>query len=115
MTTILHNARCSKSRNCYQILEEKGENFEVRDYIKDPLTKEEIKDLLKKLNMPAEAVVRKTEEIYKENFRGKELSEDEWIDALVAYPRLLQRPIVIMGDKAYVGRDEESIEKIMEG
>lgn len=61
MTKIIHNARCSKSRNCFQILEEKGESFEVREYLKKPLDKEELRGILKKLNLPAEKIIRKTE------------------------------------------------------
>ncbi|HLS70947.1 MAG TPA: arsenate reductase (glutaredoxin) [Chitinophagaceae bacterium] len=110
MTKIIHNARCSKSRNCFQILEEKGESFEVREYLKKPLDKEELRGILKKLNLPAEKIIRKTEAEYKENFKDKIMSEEDWIEAMIQYPKLIQRPILIRGDKAIIARSEEAIE-----
>lgn len=110
---IFHNPRCSKSRCALDILNEKEIDFEVVKYLEDTPTKEDIKDLLKKLGMKAEDVVRKGEAIYKENFKGKELSEDEWIDALVEHPRLIERPIFINGDKAVIGRPPERILEIL--
>src|SRR5690554_233982 len=113
MLEIIHNARCSKSRNCYQISEQNGEEFKVREYLKDPLTKEELKSILTKLNISAEALVRKGEADYKENYKDKNLTEEEWIDAMVKYPKLIQRPIVIKGDKAVIGRPESAIEDLL--
>ena len=72
---ILHNNRCSKSRCALEILENKGLDFEVIKYLENPLTASEIKDLLKKLNMPAEAVIRKGEADYKANFKDKKMTE----------------------------------------
>jgi len=108
---IYHNPRCSKSRDSYNLLVEKGLDFETVEYLKDPLNKKEIKALLEKLGIPAADLIRKSEKDYKENFKGKELSEAKWIDAMVKYPKLIERPIVVKGNKAVIGRP---IEKVME-
>lgn len=110
--TIFHNNRCSKSRCAMSILEEKGIEPEVRYYLDNAPSIEELRDLLKKLGMKAEALVRKNETIFKENFKGKTFSEDEWIEILSENPKLIQRPIIIKGDKAVVGRPPENIEQL---
>ena len=110
---IYHNPRCSKSRNTLNIITEKGSDVTVVEYLKTPPTKEELKDLLKKLNIPAKDLIRKGEQIFKDNFKGKELSEDEWIDAMVEYPKLIERPIVVNGDKAVIGRPPEKVLEIL--
>ncbi|HLS31559.1 MAG TPA: arsenate reductase (glutaredoxin) [Flavobacteriaceae bacterium] len=111
--TIYHNNRCSKSREALALLEERNLDPEVRYYLKDAPSTTEITDLLKKLNMKPEDLIRKKETIYKENFKGKDLTEDEWITILSENPRLIERPIVINGDKAAVGRPTENIEEIL--
>lgn len=111
--TIYHNTRCSKSRCALGILEEKGLDFEVREYLKDTPTAEELKEVLKKLDLPAEELIRKGEAEYKAHFKGKTLTEDEWIAAMVEYPKLIQRPIVIKGDKAVIARPAENMEKLL--
>lgn len=110
---ILHNNRCSKSRCGLQILEDSGAKFEVVNYLDNPLSAAELESLLKKLNMPAEAIIRKGEKDFKENFKGKTLSEQEWIAAMVKFPKLIERPIVIKGDKAVVGRPPENINSLL--
>ncbi|MDG1914321.1 MAG: arsenate reductase (glutaredoxin) [Crocinitomix sp.] len=110
---ILHNNRCSKSRCALEILENKGVDFEIVKYLENPLSASEIKDLLKKLDMPSEAIIRKGEADYKANFKGKTMSENDWIDAMVKFPKLIERPIIIKGDKAVVGRPPENIEQLL--
>jgi len=110
---ILHNNRCSKSRCALEILENNGVDFEVVKYLENPLTEEEIRDLLTKLGQPAESIVRKGEAIFKSEFKGKEMSEDDWVKAMATYPKLIERPIVIKGDKAVVGRPPEKIEELL--
>jgi arsenate reductase len=112
---IYHNPRCSKSRDSYNLLVEKDLQFETIEYLKDPLSKEELKALLAKLNIPAKDLVRKGEEIFKEKFKGKELSEEEWIEAMVEYPKLIERPIVVKGNKAVIGRPIEKVIELLEG
>ena len=110
---ILHNNRCSKSRSALQILEEKKIDFEVVNYLVTPLSAEEIKDVLAKLNLPAKAIIRTGEAIFKENFKGKELTEDEWIAAMVEFPKLIERPIIIDGDRAVIGRPPEKVLELL--
>jgi len=106
---IYHNPRCSKSRNSFNLLQEKNLDFETVEYLKTPPTKDELKMVIKKLGIKAEQLIRKAEAIYKENYKGKELSENEWIDAMLQYPKLIERPIVIKGDKAVIGRPIENV------
>ena len=110
---IYHNPRCSKSRNTLNIITEKGADVTVVEYLKNPPTKSELKDLLKKLNIPAKDLVRKGEQAFKDNYKGKELSEDEWIEAMIKYPKLIERPIVVNGDKAVIGRPPEKVLEIL--
>ena len=106
---IYHNPRCSKSRDSFNLLTESGLDFETIEYLKNPPTREELKTLLAQLGMPAEALIRKGEADYKEHFKGKNLTEDQWIDAMIAYPKLIERPIVVKGNKAVVGRPIEQV------
>ena len=110
---ILHNPRCRKSREGLKILEESGNEFEIVDYLNQPLEKEEIRDLLRKLDMEPIELVRRNEAIWKENYKGRDLSNEEVVDALSKHPKLIERPIVIVGDKAIVGRPPENILEIL--
>ena len=111
---IYHNNRCSKSRDSFNLLTEKGIDFETIEYLKTPLNKKEIEALLKKLAIPAKDLIRKGEADFKANFKGKELTEAEWIDAMVTYPKLIERPIVVKGDKAVIGRPIENVMELIE-
>jgi arsenate reductase len=113
MLTIYHNNRCGKSRQACSIVEEKGVKFEIVEYLKTPLNQSEIKALLKKLGMKAEDIVRKGEKIFKEQFKGKDLTEAEWIKALAENPILIERPIIVKGDKAVVGRPPENVLELL--
>ena len=110
--TVYHNPRCSKSRMALSHLEDMGATVEVIEYLKSIPSKEEMKSVLKKLNMPAIDIIRKGEQEYKDNFKDKELSNDEWIDAMVKYPKLIERPIVIKSNKAVVARPAERIDEL---
>ena len=113
MIQIYHNPRCGKSRSALKILEEKGWSFDVKLYLKEPPTFEELKAVLSKLAIPPEALLRKGEKVFKEQFKGKSHSEDEWIAAMVENPILIERPIVINGDQAVVGRPPEKILEVL--
>ena len=106
---IYHNTRCSKSRCTLDIITENQQDVTIVEYLKNPLTKLELADLLVKLNMPAKDIVRKGEVDFKENYKGKELSEEEWLEAMVRFPKLIERPIVVKGDKAVIGRPPENV------
>lgn len=113
MITIYHNPRCSKSRQTLGLIEEKGQEVEVKEYLKTPPSKEELKKIIELLGMKPEQLIRKGEADFKENFKGKSLSDDEWIEAMIAYPKLIERPIVIRGDKAVLGRPPENVHDLL--
>lgn len=106
---IYHNSNCSKSRCSYELLKESGVTFETVEYLRNPLTKVELTKLLIKLNISAENLIRRGETDYIKNFKGKKLSELEWIDAMVKYPKLIERPIIVKGNKAVIGRPIEKV------
>jgi arsenate reductase (glutaredoxin) len=113
MVRVYHNARCSKSRSACRLLEENGVTLEIVEYLKTPPARDELAGLLKKLGLPAEAIVRTGEDIYKSDFKGRTLSEDEWLDALVAHPILIERPIAVRGERAVLGRPPEKVLELL--
>jgi arsenate reductase len=106
---VYHNARCSKSRQACSILSEKGIRSEIIEYLKTPPSQKEIKDLLKMLGMNAEELVRKGESLFKEKFAGKHLTETQWIKILSENPILMERPIIVNGKSAVIGRPPERV------
>ena len=112
MLKIYHNPRCQKSRQTLQLIEESGEILTIVEYLKETPSEDQLREILKKLGMKAEEIVRKSEAIYKEQFKGKTLNEDEWIAAMVEYPNLIERPIVVKGDKAVLGRPPENVKSL---
>ncbi len=113
MIKIYHNPRCTKSRQGLAILEEAKVSFETIKYLNTPLNYAELKEIIDLLKITPIQLVRKTEAIWKENFKGKELSDEEIINAMVNNPKLIERPIVINGNKATVGRPPELILNIL--
>ncbi|WP_139958149.1 arsenate reductase (glutaredoxin) [Flavicella sediminum] len=113
MMKIYHNPRCTKSRQGVAFLEEAKVDFEIIKYLETPLKKEELKDILVKLNYTPIQLVRKTEAIWKENFKGKELSDEEIIEAMVSNPKLIERPIILKDNKAVVARPTEKISELL--
>jgi arsenate reductase (glutaredoxin) len=113
MITIYHNPRCSKSREGVCFLEENKIEFEIIKYLDESITKPELKSILKKLNYSPIQLVRTKEKIWIEKYKNKELSTDEIIDAMLQNPNLIERPIVIKGNKAIVARPTEKINEIL--
>ncbi|HEA22806.1 MAG TPA: arsenate reductase (glutaredoxin) [Pricia antarctica] len=113
MIKIYHNPRCRKSREGLGVVKKSGKDFEIVKYLEDVPSKKELKDILKCLDITPKMLVRTNEKIWKENFRGKLLSDEELIDAMLAYPKLIQRPIVANGNKAVIGTSSEPIEEIL--
>ena len=109
MITIYHNNRCSKSRSGLKLLEESGKDFKVVNYLETVPTEEELKDLIQLLGIKPIDLVRKNERIWKDNFKGKDLSDNEVIKAMVENPKLIERPIVVNNNKAVIGRPPENI------
>ena len=111
---IWHNPRCSKSRNSMALLEEKGVEAEVVKYLDTPPTKEELKTLLSQLGMSARELMRTKEDIYKELGLKDVEDEEKLIEAMVANPKLIERPIVIKEGKAVIGRPIENVIELLE-
>lgn len=113
MITIYHNPRCSKSRAGVEYLESKGKEFEIIKYLDQNLSEDELKDLIKKLGIEPIELVRKNEAIWKENYKDKDLSDDEIIKAMAENPKLIERPIIVNGEKAVVARPTEKIDEVL--
>ena len=113
MITIYHNNRCSKSRQGLLLIEESGEDYVVKKYLEDVPTEAELKVLINTLGIQPIDLIRKNESIWKENFKGKALSNAEIIQAMTNYPKLIERPIVVNGNKAVIGRPPEKILEII--
>lgn len=110
---IFHNPRCSKSRQTLNIIQESGKEVEVIEYLKTPPTNSELKSVIKMLGISPEQLLRKNEAIYKEKFKGKSMSHDEWIAVMVENPKLIERPIVTDGKKAILGRPPENVKLLL--
>ncbi len=112
MITIYHNPRCKKSRAGLQYLQNKTNDFQIVQYLKNPLTEEELKKLLMLLNKKPQEMIRTQETLYKQNFKGKNFTDDEWVKIMVENPKLIKRPIVVKDNKAVWGDPAEEIEKL---
>lgn len=113
MLKIYHNPRCRKSREGLELLEKSGRDFTVVKYLEDIPTKKELQNIISLLGIAPEKLLRKNEAIWKEEYKGKSLSDDAIVDAMIKHPKLIERPIVINGNKATIGRPKENIEKIL--
>lgn len=113
MLTIYHNPRCSKSREGVQFLEENNIDFQVVKYLNEPLSESELKEIIGKLGIKPIELVRTKEEIWKKNYKDKSLTDDEIIKAMHENPRLIERPIVVNGDKAVIARPFSLIKNIL--
>ena len=105
---IYHNPRCSKSRQTLALIQEKGVEPEVVLYLENIPTANEMKDLLSKLAISPMQLIRKGEAAWKENYKGKELSDEQIIEAMIDNPKLIERPIVVKDNKAVLGRPPEN-------
>lgn len=110
--TIYHNPRCTKSRATLALLERHGVEPKIIEYLKTPPTAAQLKEIVAKLGIKPQELVRKGEDIYKENYAGRTLTDTQWIAAMVKDPILIERPIVISGKRAVIGRPPESIEAL---
>ena len=110
---IYHNPRCRKSREALQLLEEKKVRFEVINYLDEVPSIQELFDVLKMLDMKPIDLVRKNEQIWKDNYKGKLLSDAEIIEAMHQNSKLIERPIVVNNQKAVIGRPLENVLEII--
>ena len=106
---IDHNPRCSKSRQTLALIQENGVEPEVVLYLENIPSTEELRDLLSKLEITPMQLIRKGEKDWKENYKGKELSDAQLIQAMIAHPKLIERPIVVKDNKAVLGRPPENV------
>lgn len=113
MIKIYHNSRCSKSREGLKVLENSGKKFEVVNYLEDIPTKDELRNVINCLNIKPINLVRKSEAVWKEKFKNSSLTDEELIDAMITYPKLIERPIVINGNSAVIGRPASNIDSLL--
>lgn len=113
MITIYHNPKCKKSRAGLAYLKEKVQEFTVVEYMKYPLSREVLKDILMKMNISPKELIRTQEDVYKSDFEGKQFNDEEWIDILLEYPRLIKRPIVVKGYRAVIAQPPGEIDKLL--
>lgn len=113
MLKIYHNARCGKSREGLEILKNSGKEFEIKEYLKEPLDENELENLIKKLKITPIQLVRKNEKIWKEEYKDRDLSDGEIITAMVKNPKLIERPVVETDNDAVIGRPPSDIEKLL--
>ena len=113
MIKIYHNNRCSKSRNVLQILQNEGIPFEVINYLETKPNVAELKLLLKKAGIKAEAMIRKNEALFKEQYKGQMKTNEEWVDILAAHPILIERPIIETDTNAMICRPPELVYELL--
>ena len=112
--TLYHNPRCSKSRSALQLLEERGLTPAIVRYLETPLSAAQLQDLLGKLGIPARQLLRSGEDEYKNlGLSDPNLTDAQLIEAMAAQPKLIERPILVVGEKAVIGRPPENILEIL--
>ena len=113
MTTIYHNPRCSKSRQTLQLLEAAQEEIEIVLYLETIPSVQKISEIIQLLKITPMQLIRKNETVWKENFKGKDLTEDQLVQAMHDHPKLIERPIVLKNGKAALGRPPEDVLTIL--
>lgn len=111
---VWHNTQCSKSREACSLLQTNGVEFEMFDYRRETLTEESLMDLLKKLNMKPQEIIRMKEPLFIEKFSSKKYTKKQWLKVLIKNPILIERPIVIHGERAVIARPMERINELIE-
>jgi arsenate reductase len=112
-TIIYHNPRCQKSRTALQELEERGEDIQVIEYLKDTPSVKELKELCAKLGIKPFDLIRKSEPLFKDKYKDEELSDAQWFKILAEHPILMERPIVVKGSKALIAREAGVLTKFL--
>ena len=109
MLKIYHNPRCKKSRAGLQFIKDKTNDIEIVEYLKNPISEGELKEILMKLNKKPLDMIRNQEAIYKSDFKGKNFTDDEWVKIMIENPKLIKRPIVVKNNKAVWGDPAEEL------
>ncbi|MES2239392.1 MAG: arsenate reductase (glutaredoxin) [Bacteroidota bacterium] len=115
MIEVYHNPRCGKSRNCLAFLENTNQEYKIIKYLEEVPSPEELRDLLKKLNLKPIELIRQKEKIWIDNYKNQEMTDEAIIQAMIAHPILIERPIIIQGDKAIIAREADKIEAFFQG
>ncbi|MEM0931241.1 MAG: arsenate reductase (glutaredoxin) [Bacteroidota bacterium] len=110
---IYHNPRCRKSREGLAFLEQNRYDFAVVRYLENPLTRQELLSIIEKLEVSPIDLIRRSESVWKENFKGKTLSDQELVEAMLQFPKLMERPIVVHNERAIIARPAERIKDIL--
>ncbi len=113
MLKIYHNPRCRKSRSGLEFLKSKTSDFEIVEYLKDGLTKDNLEEIILKTNLKPIDLIRRQEDLYKKELKGKSFNDAEWMEIICENPKLLQRPIVISKHKAVLGDPPENIDNVL--
>ena len=113
MIVIYHNPKCTKSREALEIIKNSGKEFKIRKYLNDPLSEDELKKLLKKLQFSPLQLIRQNESVWKDDFKSLNLSEGELISIMAKHPKLIERPVVENNNRAVVGRPSSNIDLIL--
>lgn len=111
--TIFHNPRCTKSRAALALLREHGTEPQIVEYLKTPPSASELRTIVARLGIKPEELVRKGEDVYKELYAGKTLTDAQWIAAMAKHPILIERPIVVRGNRAVIGRPTQNVKDLL--
>lgn len=110
---IYHNPRCQKSRQTLELIRAKGHEPEIVEYLKEVPTKKEMEMILAKLHLKPADILRTKEQLFKEKFKGMKFTDAEWIEVMLENPVLIERPIVVKGNKAVIGRPPENVLELL--
>jgi arsenate reductase len=113
MIVIYHNPKCSKSQEALETIKNSGKEFKIREYLKEPLSEDELDGLLKKLHFSPLQLIRQNESVWKDNFKSLNLSEGELISIMSKHPKLIERPVIENDNMAVVGRPPSNIDLIL--
>lgn len=105
----LHNPRCRKSREALELLRDRGINVEITEYLSNPLEREELEEIIDKLEISPYELIRRGEAVFKEKYKNSDPEEVDWIGAMIEHPKLMERPILVSGGKAIIGRPPERV------
>jgi arsenate reductase len=111
--TIYHNPSCTKSRETLALIRARGHEPQIVEYLKTPPSETELSAIVRKLGIKPLELIRRNEQVFKDKYAGKTLADKQWIKAMVKDPILIQRPIVVRGEAAAIGRPPEDVEKLL--
>ena len=111
--TIYHNPACTKSRETLALIRARGHEPQIVEYLKTPPSEAELTAIVRKLGIKPLELIRRNEQVFKDKYAGKTLADKEWIKAMVEDPILIQRPIVVRGERCAIGRPPEDVERLL--